>query len=69
MTAIEKVDYDEATNPVTFKLIFSTYIMTLQAETKEEARDWVQKINEGNVCEVARFKLPKMIIIMIIMVI
>ena len=46
LTAVEKVEY-ETSNPLCFQLVFSTYVMTLQAESEEDAKDWVQKINEG----------------------
>ena len=47
LTAVEKVDYDEYKNPLVFRLFFCTYILTLQAETQLEARDWVDKITQG----------------------
>lgn len=47
LTAVESVEYDGEANPLQFQLIFSTYIMTLVAETEGEARDWVEKINGG----------------------
>lgn len=46
LTAVESVEYDETT-PLQFQLVFSTYIMTLVAESEKEARDWVEKINGG----------------------
>lgn len=49
LTAVESVEYDEESNPLQFQLIFSTYIMSLVAESAEEARDWVEKINGGKI--------------------
>jgi hypothetical protein len=47
LTSIEEVEYDEANEPATFRLVFSNCIEVLQAETREEASDWVEKIVEG----------------------
>lgn len=47
LTAVEGVEYDESTNPLSFKVLFSTYGLCLQAESAEDAKDWVEKINEG----------------------
>ena len=47
LTGVEKVEYDNTQNPLLFKLVFSTYILSLQAESEEDARDWVEKINDG----------------------
>ena len=47
LTSIEDVEYEEAEDPTSFRLIFSTYIMYLQAETADEAKDWVECINNG----------------------
>ena len=46
---MEKIEYPlpspmEAT---TFRLLFPTYSMSLVAESEEEAKDWVEKIKEG----------------------
>ena len=46
LTSVETVEYDEK-DPTTFQLIFSNCIEILQAETAEEASDWVEKIVEG----------------------
>ena len=46
LTSIEDVKYSE-TDSTTFEIIFATYIMTLQADTAEEAKDWVKAINDG----------------------
>lgn len=51
LTAVEKVEYDNVQNPLLFKLVFSTYILSLQAESEEDARDWVEKINSGRCAE------------------
>ena len=47
LTAVERVEYESVDNPLQFQLVFSTYVVTLQAESEEEARSWVEKINEG----------------------
>lgn len=47
LTSIEKVEYDEANKATTFRLVFSNCIEVLQAETAEEANDWVEKIVDG----------------------
>ena len=47
LTSIEAVEYKEKEDPTNFRLIFSTYIMILQAETADEAKDWVECINNG----------------------
>lgn len=47
LTSIEEVEYDEANEPTTFRLVFSNCIEVLQAETQDEASDWVEKIVEG----------------------
>ena len=50
LTSIEKIEYDpdiKEPGPKVFKLLFSTYVMTLQAETREDAKDWVEKIENG----------------------
>ena len=41
------MEYDEENEPTTFRLIFSNCIEVLQAETPDEASDWVEKIVEG----------------------
>ena len=41
--------YKELEDPTAFRLIFSTYIMILQAETADEAKDWVECINNGEI--------------------
>lgn len=47
LTSIEKVEYDEMLEPTIFHLLFSNFTEVLQAETAEEASDWVEKIVEG----------------------
>ena len=50
LTSIEKIEYEpdsKEPGPRAFKLLFPTYIMTLQAETIEDAKDWVEKIEKG----------------------
>ena len=47
LISIEKVEYSETHDPTIFRLIFSNFIEILQAETAEEASDWVEKISEG----------------------
>ena len=59
LTAVEKVEYDNTQNPLLFKLVFSTYILSLQADTEEDARDWVEKINDGEQQVMAFFKLSR----------
>ena len=41
---IEKLHYDDATS---FHLSFPTFTTVLQAETAEEAKDWIEKIKTG----------------------
>ena len=41
------MEYDEEKEPTTFRLVFSNCIEVLQAETRDEASDWVEKIVEG----------------------
>ena len=47
LTSVETVEYDETKDPTKFQLVFSNSIESLQAETTEEASDWVEKIIEG----------------------
>jgi hypothetical protein len=47
LTSVETVEYDETKDPTKFQLVFSNSIEILQAETTEEASDWVEKIVEG----------------------
>ena len=47
LTSVENVKYDEDSEPNVFYVIFSTYEMTLQAESADEAKDWVKSINDG----------------------
>ena len=47
LTSIEEVEYDEENEPTTFRLKFSNGIEILRAESVEEARDWVEKIVDG----------------------
>ena len=50
LTSIEKIEYEpdsKEPGPRVFKLLFPTHIMMLQAETVEDAKDWVEKIREG----------------------
>lgn len=49
LISIEKVEYNDEHEPTIFRLIFSSFIEILQAETKEEAKDWVEKITEGSI--------------------
>ena len=51
LTSVEEVEYKEAEDPTSFRLIFSTYIMILQAETADEAKDWVECINNGEIMQ------------------
>ena len=51
LTSVETVEYDEINDPTKFQLIFSNCIEILQAETTEEASDWVEKIVEGFISE------------------
>ena len=51
LTSIEKIEYkpdSKEPGPRVFKLIFPTDIITLQAESKEDANDWVEKIENGS---------------------
>lgn len=41
------MEYDEEKEPTIFHLVFSNCIEVLQAETRDEASDWVEKIVEG----------------------
>ena len=50
LTSIEKIEYDSDSKepgPRVFKLLFPTYVMTLEAETSEDAEDWVKEIRTG----------------------
>ena len=47
LTSVETVEYDESNDPTRFQLVFSNCIEVVQAETAEEASDWVEKIVEG----------------------
>ena len=49
LTSIEKIEYPlpSSTEATTFRLLFTTYCMSLMAESEEEAKDWVEKIKEG----------------------
>ena len=47
LTSIETVEYSDSFEPTIFRLIFSKFIEILQAETEEDANDWVEKIREG----------------------
>lgn len=47
LTSVDRVDYDQINDPTKFQLVFSNCIEILQAETAEEASDWVEKIVEG----------------------
>ena len=49
LTSIEKIEYPlpPPTEATTFRLLFATYCMTLVAESEEEAKDWTEKIKEG----------------------
>lgn len=44
LSNVEKLFYDDAT---LFHLSFPTFTTVLQAETAEEAKDWVEKIKTG----------------------
>ena len=46
LTSIEKVELVEK-NPVVFKLFFHSFVMELEASNPFDAKDWVDKINEG----------------------
>ncbi len=48
LTSIETVDYDESSDPKRFRLTFSNCIEILQAQTAEDASDWVDKIVQGD---------------------
>lgn len=47
LTSVKDVKYNEETERNVFYVIFSTYIMTLEAETEDEAKDWVKSIDDG----------------------
>ena len=50
LTSIEKIEYEpdsKEPGPRVFMLIFPTHIMTLQANSTEDAKDWVEKIEQG----------------------
>lgn len=47
LTSVERISYPVGEDRLTFQLIFSTYIMTLRAESQSEAEDWVEKIKGG----------------------
>lgn len=47
LISIEKVAYSETHNPTIFQLIFSNFTEVLQAETAEDAEEWVDEIRDG----------------------
>ena len=47
LTSVETVDYDESSDPKKFRITFSNCIEILQAQTVEDANDWVEKIVQG----------------------
>ena len=47
LTSIEDIIYNEAEDPTTFRLKFSKFVMILQAESQDDARDWVTRISDG----------------------
>ena len=47
LTSVETVDYDESGDPKRFCLTFSNSVEILQAQTAEDASDWVEKIVQG----------------------
>ena len=55
LISIEKVEYNETHDPTIFHLIFSNFTEVLQAETAEEAKDWVEKIGDGEQCHPETF--------------
>lgn len=62
LTSVETVEYDETKDPTKFQLIFSNSIESLQAETTEEASDWVEKIIEGlSLCYLASYSYRKLL--------
>ena len=62
LTSVETVEYDETKDPTKFQLIFSNSIESLQAETTEEASDWVEKIIEGlSLCYLASYLYRKLL--------
>ena len=50
------MEYDETNEPTTFRLIFTNCVEVLQAETPDEASDWVEKIVEGEYHAYARMQ-------------
>ena len=47
LISVEKVDYDEASDPTRFILAFSNFTEILRASSAKEAKDWVEKIIDG----------------------
>lgn len=47
LTSVEDVVYSPEMDPTAFELVLASTIMKLVAESSEEARDWVEKITEG----------------------
>ena len=50
LTSIEKIEYEpdsKEPGPKIFRLFFPTDVMTLQANSREDAKDWVEKIDNG----------------------
>ena len=47
LTSVETVDYGESSDPKKFRITFSNCIEILQAQTVEDANDWVEKIVQG----------------------
>ena len=64
LTSIEKIEYEpdsKEPGPRVFKLLFPTDIMMLQAETIEDAKDWVEKIREGGFGMILTAAIPQYI--------
>ena len=47
LISIEDIEYKEMEDPTTFRIIFPTDVMILQAKIADEAKDWVECINKG----------------------
>ena len=47
LTSIKTVDYDESSDPKKFHLNFSNCVEIFQAQTVEDAKEWVEKIVQG----------------------
>lgn len=58
LSTVNKITDDGALGPTSFHLVLPTSTITLQAESQEDAKDWVEKINSGEYRMVSVYKKP-----------